>query len=1493
MYNGWVSDSQEIINDTSYLSVLHTFPLKVSKDVTNVLVTQFNKDLCGNVECKILTTSRQVDWAMEVICYGLALPVTEKDSLLSCVSIYSVWLSALVKPKLSIPKPVLREPEVYARKIFQHLRNLFAPRPDDANDPILVHFQAGLCEKILNDMLTILCEAKKLTRQTWNDSLKYLLWITDCLLAPPLRIGSLGEMLSRNLLSTLFRVWLLACSDSFPEPPLWKALNDMCKRWRHHDVLIKQWNELSLTLTLHLDVLLHGKFSHKRSSNFESDYYTIIRRLSKNESIQSWFRFLHIIGNPVELSSYEIIARTPKLMEEVYKSELPLDFSQVGGLNKLPLIFLIVMQGLSNIVNIFLRCESRSICQLHNFIVMTTPGFPTRINALPSNKDIIRISDPTEGNELPNPGNLTSHSDSLVASFNTNTIVHLLGQWLFEASQIKILAEAKEFEAGKAEACGALCRLFSTERCDKTYRIDYLSRFYNTVKLGLQINEVTKGQTMANIILNSANLFRCDLKGVLILLPHYIQALEKILPYKEPKIEANVPKGELRRSAIHILLSITSFPFHFYDLPIYDSSQGDTNKQMEVTVSSFRLRIVNLMLQALQTETDSINTQMLLGGFLLLTEDTVSHCDRWNNTKFDLNQFAKTQVSDDVNSTGSLNFGGTDSVDSDTASLSTTSSNAPLTSRRSASILAESSLKLRSNTRVESISSIPEPVELVFPKRIIPPEYDHPISLYYLCVLLIGERLGPLWKGDFSVTLMALDVLSNFAHVPITADALSSKTVIDRLCQYIESQIRRPPRYQSRDLHSMIVASFSCLLSWISCHNQLMEDKECLKTVLAVVEQGIAGIVAEEELSHAGQDILKGNKMRKPASGRVREAAESVFFYLLNHLNAFPSPCGPSTTSSLLSEENILDFVNNLQQTKGTKSASEINVNKDDIKYYALHKNTIIGLLEVNFEDDGVPPTVIIIVRNATGKYAWTTQLRHLAFEDSRLAASNLRYISRPSPMDSLGSPDTIQHSYFPSDIERAPKTDCSNSIPPLETVADAKTAPNQARFKKLLFDQAEIEEDYIDKILQTDNDIPYPKDNIEAKQPKPQKYFKAGRMLLTQLGFLNLDILQANPDKFLESDESLKSLVQLNASDDYNRELQILDSLPCRIHEVVYTLYVKSGQKNLGDIVRNMDNMNDLNKDFIKFVHSLGWSMDQNTYPNWRIDVYSKKPFSRQCSLSDERSLYKEEIETSDMTDNAKETSDFKKLSRNSMFYYGDAISEIAIVLVGANICPKFRAVDMSSVELGHASKKLIEMAPLAEIESLTPLKKRRPVLSRDTSRGKLNRPNATSQVTDHETIIVWLEKFEDYLTYPIEETLRELGIASHQADGTRRGSSSNMNNKGVEWETTIIFVYPLQNGLYRIHLTLTSVSKGGIAGPLIHGMAVSKNVLGKLTRQTIHNIANRQRLEVESASSPFLIRRNKIQEIVKKHQTKGPVPTYTFHIVSVVYYTSLCGTC
>ena len=60
-----------------------------------------------------------------------------------------------------------------------------------------------------------------------------------------------------------------------------------------------------------------------------------------------------------------------------------------------------------------------------------------------------------------------------------------------------------------------------------------------------------------------------------------------------------------------------------------------------------------------------------------------------------------------------------------------------------------------------------------------------------------------------------------------------------------------------------------------------------------------------------------------------------------------------------------------------------------------------------------------------------------------------------------------------------------SNSIPTLDAVADTKTMPSQARFKKLLNDQAKIEDDYFIKLRNANSNVPYPNGSIEAKQPQ------------------------------------------------------------------------------------------------------------------------------------------------------------------------------------------------------------------------------------------------------------------------------------------------------------------------------------------------------------------------------------------------------------------------
>jgi hypothetical protein len=56
---------------------------------------------------------------------------------------------------------------------------------------------------------------------------------------------------------------------------------------------------------------------------------------------------------------------------------------------------------------------------------------------------------------------------------------------------------------------------------------------------------------------------------VLVLVPDYISALERILPEREPKLDcSNIDKRELRKAAISALLSMVAFPYHYKGLPV-------------------------------------------------------------------------------------------------------------------------------------------------------------------------------------------------------------------------------------------------------------------------------------------------------------------------------------------------------------------------------------------------------------------------------------------------------------------------------------------------------------------------------------------------------------------------------------------------------------------------------------------------------------------------------------------------------------------------------------------------------------------------------------------------------------------------------------------------------------------------------------------------------------------------------------------------------------
>jgi hypothetical protein len=133
--------------------------------------------------------------------------------------------------------------------------------------------------------------------------------------------------------------------------------------------------------------------------------------------------------------------------------------------------------------------------------------------------------------------------------------------------------------------------------------------------------------------LNSGDLFRINLRGIYILIPLYLDAIEYYLQIDVQTYINNHPniiKGptnlsfyrdrfiRIRLKSIQILMSIVSVPFHYerlkqYLFEDYLEKSHDVQTTTVKTFAEYRMKILTLLLAALQTEQDTNNAQLLFG----------------------------------------------------------------------------------------------------------------------------------------------------------------------------------------------------------------------------------------------------------------------------------------------------------------------------------------------------------------------------------------------------------------------------------------------------------------------------------------------------------------------------------------------------------------------------------------------------------------------------------------------------------------------------------------------------------------------------------------------------------------------------------------------------------------------------------------------------------------------------------------------------------------
>ncbi|XP_036805790.1 ral GTPase-activating protein subunit beta isoform X3 [Oncorhynchus mykiss] len=1494
MYSEWRSLHLVVQSDLGHLSVLHSYPPVVGRDVANAVVRPLGVTLGTPSTDSLLKTDKEVKWTMEVLCYGLTLPL-DGDTVKLCVDVYTDWIMALVAPRDSIPQPIAKEPNLYVQTILKHLHNLFLPRPEHYSP---MHFR--LCQQVLTAVQKLARESGGgMARETWEVLLLFLLRINDTLLAPPTVGGGIAEKLAEKLISVLFEVWFLACMRCFPTPPYWKTAREMLANWRHHPPVVEQWSKVIAALTSRLLRFTYGP-SFPPFKVPDEDANMIPTEMDNDCVAQTWFRFLHMLSNPVDLSNPLTVSSTPKFQEQLLGvSGVPQEvIQQHPCLNQLPQIFFRAMRGVSCLVDAFLgvsrpRSDSAPPTPVNRLSMPppttnTTPPHsrrhkPTGVTKTASKTSTASIThqpkvshQPSSTSPLSSPNQTSSEPRPLPAPTRpkVNSVLNLFGQWLFDAALVHCklhaglsrdnsmtalatqtgvelrrkgsqmstdtmvsnpMFDANEFpdnyESGRAEACGTLCRIFCSKKTGEEILPVYLSRFYMVLIQGLQISDYICRPVLASIILNSSALFCSDIKGINVVVPYFISALENVLPDRElSKFKTYVNPTDLRRASINILLSMLPLPHHFgkvkSEVLLEGKFSNDDNSLHDkaVTFLSFKLRLVNILIGALQTETDPTNTQMILGAMLNIVQDSALLESIGAQAEGSVDGSHALAKSHSRNNSGISN-----------ASGGSSEATTPDSERPAQALLRDYALHT-----------------------------DTAAGLLIRSIHLVTQRLNSQWRPDMSISLAALELLAGLAKVRASVESADRKRAVSSVCSYIVYQCSRPAPLHSRDLHSMIVAAFQCLCVWLTEHPDMLNEKDCLIEVLEIVELGISGSKSKT----SDQEVrYKGDKEHNPASMRVKDAAEATLSCIMQVLGAFPSPSGPASPCSLLNEDTLIKY------SRLTSTSCK------NFRYFVLDNSVILAMLEQPLGNEQNPcPSVTMLIRGMSGRHAWTMQL----FHQPRGARASQKQVfipeSRPTPKNDVGIRLNVKHRPFPEEVDKIPFVKADLSIPDLHDIVDKELEMQHDKLRGVMAKQIEYETMLEHGSEERWSSKSFPDVLTDCKPPTPSQEFQTARLFLSHFGFLSLEALKEPgnsrlPPHLIALDSGLPGFFD---------DMSYLDLLPCRPCDTVFLFYMKAGQKSSHEILRNVESSANVQHHFLEFLMSLGWPVEVGQHPGWTGSVYTSWSINNHNNNGDS-------IQPDD-TITLGDTGGGVFNGEKRVLYYADALTEIAFVVPSLTDSSaessesSFPTVDSDSQmellpNLLKQSNLTLELFP-NHSDNVAPAQRSPTVKSKKMPPGRTIPPMGP----ETKVLVVWVERYDDIENFPLADLLVETSTGVE----TTANSSTSTRPTTSGQDVQVIFIHPLKTGLFRIRLH-GALGKFSMVVPLVDGMVVSRRSLGFLVRQTVINACRRKRLESDSYNPPHVRRKQKIAEVVNRYRNKQLEPEFYTALFQEVGVSSL----
>ncbi|KAG5451457.1 Ral GTPase-activating protein subunit beta [Clonorchis sinensis] len=771
-----------------------------------------------------------------------------------------------------------------------------------------------------------------------------------------------------------------------------------------------------------------------------------------------------------------------------------------------------------------------------------------------------------------------------------------------------------------------------------------------------------------------------------------------------------------------------------------------------------------------------------------------------------------------------------------------------------------------------------------------------------LCTLLVTD-----WGSD-SVAQYILEILTGLSTVQIwSSNRMLYKETVRHICEFITKQCQRESRDHKRQLHSIIVAAYSCLSSWIVAHaRHVLFDRDCLQIVLGTIELGICG----QKSKATSVPIAKADKKPTPASKRVQDAAEWTLSVLLSLAGAYPGVTGSATTCSRLVEDQLIQAL--APEDEVRRQPELLRELRQQFQYFWSEPGVLLGILEVaqcrevlksrgvslNKTEELELPKTIVVLRGPFGRHVWAVRMRQLPIDDPEASASPVQLAppSRPKAwgcflerlLVTIDRNKTMEALTFPASISDIPLVDADSSIGSLEQVGGAPESQSRVEIntiKSLIMSQSAKIEEVGFKCLKQRLNAPFPDPLVEIHPPSSDASFQVGRMLLTNLGYLSantfammeLDALKPVGNSEKPAPNPAVPPAQMKGGQAALGSSQLIQSSNTELSagaapldrdgtlQACQTFFALDPQNSdIPSIVDSLDRLPTRTADtLLVFYVGAGQSKVDvilSNMKNWNQLSNEFHAFIRNLGSFVEVAKHPGWTGCIETSYHAVDTSvgftaDPTVSSRSTVTTPSSAPDGHELIVYSADALTEFACVCPSDYYLAPVTSFEPEKAEISRRASMLadpPTGGTHRLVQQQSSTTVSGEPGGDP--TGGRVAVVWLENWEDG---PVTAGPDNPGWAIQQMTSQLFGCP------------VTIYIHPLSSKLYRVGV-LRAPGRVFDAGPLINGSVLSHRVLGSFVRQTVTNISRRRRLASDQFQPPHVRRKHRICELEQAYRTQ-----------------------